>query len=652
MADIGQSEAGGVPQTRYRDLGKALRWVFRLFTLLMVLIAANYIFGWRLAGVIILNITYYYILMGLLMPFVFLLIRGSKAAGNNIPWYDYIAALLAFALPVYFSFYAWDILEKGWATYLPLPFFFMGVVFVILVVEAARRAAGKVYAIVVVAFLIYPLVAEHMPGVLKGFSLGMIPVLGHNVFGPGEGILGVPMRVIGELLIGFYVFTGVLLGTGAGNFFMNLAMALTGRTRGGPAKVAVVGSAFFGSMSGSVLANVLATGQVTIPLMKRVGYPPEYAGAVEACASTGGILMPPIMGAVAFVMAEITGIPYSSIIAAAFIPSILYYSALLLQVDAFAAKTGLKGVPGTELPSLWATFKQGWHFLFCLAFLVFGLVYMRWEAMTPFYATGLLLLLCMLKKETRLTPARLVAITDATGKLMVEIMAMILALGLIIAGLQMTGMAAALAGTIVQLSMGIPIIALLLGAVVLFVLGLVGMLTPAYIFLAITMAPVLVQQGMNIMAVHLFIVYYAMLSMITPPVAMAAFIASTISGANPTKTSWQAMKLGIVLFFIPFFFVFEPALVLQGAPLSSLLHIGTAAAGIVFIAAGFEGYLWGIGRVGTGIRALFIVAGALITFPDLMITVLGAALVAPPVVFLLTRKRALKGRPVLSQLRE
>jgi TRAP transporter 4TM/12TM fusion protein len=453
--------------------------------------------------------------------------------------------------------------------------------------------------------------------------------------------LGIPMKVIGELLIGFLLFAGLLIKTGAGEFFLNLAFALTGRFRGGPAKVAVISSGFFGSLSGSIFANIIGTGSVTIPAMKKAGFSPHFAASVEACASTGGVLMPPVMGAVAFVMAALTDIPYGKICIAAFIPSFFYYLALLIQVDAYAARFGIKGLPKEQIPAFWATIKAGWHFLFVLLFLIWGLLFLKWEAMTPFYASGLLILLSMVKKATRIkSKEQIFSLLDGVGKILVETAGIIVPLGLIISGLTITGMAAAFTSGIISLSQGIPLLALLFGAGACFILGMVGLLTPAYIFLAVTLAPSLVTIGFNLMAVHLFIMYYAMLSAITPPVAVGSFLAASLAGAHPMKTAWQSMRLGIVIYIIPFFFVYQPVLILQGGSIFAFLfYFLTCIVGIFFFSGAVEGYMQGVGNLRKGERIFLFIAGLLIAAPDVTITLFGFALAISFYLFFLWRRK-------------
>jgi len=630
--------------TKYRKLGPVPRYLFYLATLLSVALGVFYVFGFSIAGFSFMNWTYYYILMGLLMPFVFLffpMFPKTGQTGTKIPWYDLIAALVACVIPLYFAAISHKIDDMGWSINPSLPLLVSGTMFAVLIMESARRTGGNVFCVVALFFAAYPLYAEFVPGAFKGVTFSFPATIGHHILG-AEGILGIPMNVIGELLIGFLLFAGLLIRTGAGDFFLKIAFAIAGRFRGGPAKVAVVSSGFFGSLSGSVFANIIGTGSVTIPAMKKAGFSPPFAGSVEACASTGGVLMPPVMGAVAFVMATITDIPYGKICIAAFVPSILYYMALLIQVDCNAARTGIRGLPEVEIPSFWATMKEGWHFLFVLLFLIGGLLFLKWEAMTPFYASGVLLILSMFKKNTRIKSRQQVySLIDGVGRLLVESAGIIVPLGLIISGLTITGMAAAFTASIISLSGGIPFVTLLFGAVACYILGMVGLLTPAYIFLAVTLAPSLIAVGFNLMAVHLFIMYYAMLSCITPPVAVGSFLAASVAGAQPMKTAWQSMRLGVVIYIVPLFFVYQPSLILQGGAIFEfLIHFLTCILGIFVLSCGIEGYVYGVGSIGRIERIAVFLGGLLIAAPHNTLTAIGFIVVILIYLFMFYRKRA------------
>jgi TRAP transporter 4TM/12TM fusion protein len=374
--------------------------------------------------------------------------------------------------------------------------------------------------------------------------------------------------------------------------------------------------------------------------MIKLGYKPHRAAAIEACSSTGGVLMPPVMGAVAFVMAAMINVPYATIMVAAFVPSLLYYIGLLIQVDAYAARAGLQGMAENEIPRFWSAIKDGYHFIAVLVFLVWGLMIMRWEATAPFYASGLLLVLAMLRKKTRIDGRKLLQLIDGVGKLLVDTLGIIVPLGLIIAGLVVTGVAPSFTSGIIDFSRGNPYIALLLGTAVCYVLGMVGMLTSAYIFLAMSLAPVLVASGFNLLATHLFILYYAMLSAITPPVAAGSFLAAAIAGAPPMKTALESMKMGVVIYIVPFFFIFEPSLILQGPLGPSLFHFGTAIVGVYLIAAGFEGYILKIGEINLLTRAITMGIGMLWAVPEWKTTLVGAVLTIPLLLVLWLKRRA------------
>jgi len=423
---------------------------------------------------------------------------------------------------------------------------------------------------------------------------------------------------------------------------LNLAYGLLGKYRGGPAKVAVVASGFFGSVSGSAISNVVATGSITIPAMKKIGYPPHYAGAIEACASTGGILMPPIMGAVAFVAATILNMSYANIVVAAAIPAILYYFGLIMQADSFAAKTKIRGLDRENIPSIKRTLRQGWPFIAVFVFLLWGLLYMGWEETTPFYASGLLILLSFTSRETLMTPRRIMKAIVEVGKIITQTMAVLLPMGIIVGALTFTGMSGAFTAGLVHVGGGNVFLILLMGIAACYILGMAGLIIPAYIFLAITLGPALVTIGnLNVVAVHLMIIYYAMLSLITPPVCLAAFVGGAIAGASPMKTGWQAMKLGVVIYFIPIFFLFNPALVLQGPSyLESFYLFVLCLIGIVLIAGGIEGYLIRFGELRPWARIPLILAGLSIAFPEWISTIAGFGLAAIVVsAITLTRRR-------------
>jgi TRAP transporter 4TM/12TM fusion protein len=625
--------------TRYANLPKLVKIIFLALTVAGVGLATVVILGISFGGRVVITSTgYYYLLFGFFEACAFLILPMRKKDRGRLPWYDLVLAALALGIPIYYFLNAYTISTVGW---IPAPstlIFASALIFCLLMLEGSRRMGGWVFFALCLFLGLYPLFADHMPGLLHGASY---PFTWIPPFCTFSEMIGMPGTIMGGILIGFLIFAGMLIASGAGEFFLNLAQALLGRFRGGPAKVAVVSSGLFGSLSGSIISNVVATGSITIPAMKRMGYPPHYAAAIEACASTGGCFMPPVMGTIIFVMVFMTQIDYATIIVAAAMPAILYYFGLLMQVDAYAAKVGLKGLPREELPSLKATIKDGWQFVAVLIFLVWGFLYMRWSWSTPYYAAGLLFVLSFCSKKTMLTPKRLVDAFVTMGKMIAQTMALVLPFAFILVGLVKTGVAPAFSTGLVTFSGGNLALILVIGVVACYMLGIMGLDIAAYIFLSVSMAPALINGcGLNQLAVHLFIVYYAMLAAITPPVAIAAFVGAAIAGASPMKTGMTAMRLGAVIYFIPFFFLFNPALLLQDTTgLEAVYLFILCLLGIVFIAGGLEGHLLKIGKLKMRERPLLVIAGLAIAYPEWISTIIGAALAAAVIAIIFMRKK-------------
>lgn len=641
MGEPPQTESGVIQAetTRFNSLSSYLKIVIIILALIGISLSVMHVFSLSIGKTTILTISYYYALYAVFASSAFLILPARKKdKDRKLPWYDLVAFVLTLAICTYFFAKAWEISQVGWIPAQPLHFA-MALILCISIIEAGRRMGGIGYVIVCLVLGAYPLFSEHMPGALFAPSLNFWELISFDVFG-SAGIIGIPGRVVGGILIGFLIFAGILVASGAGKFFLDLALSIFGKFRGGPAKVAVVASGFFGSLSGSIFSNVVATGSVTIPAMKRTGYPPHYAGAIEACASTGGMLMPPVMGAVAFVMAVFLGVDYGTVVVAAAIPAILYYWGLLMQVDAYAARVNMKGLDPSEIPSFRQAIKKGWPFVVTLAFLIWGLVFMKWSTATPYYASGLMIVLSFFSKETRMTPRKIFDIMASVSKLIIQTVAIILPIGFIICGLIVTGASASLTSALVSIGEGNIYLLLILGCVICYIFGMIGLVTPAYIFLAVSLAPAIMQVGgISEMAIHLFLIYYAMLASITPPVAIAAFLAATMAGASPMRTAFQAMRLGVVIYFIPFFFVFNPSLILQGSGLEALYLFVLCLVGIVLIAGGMEGYLVFVGRVNIVTRPLLVIAGFLIGFPEWKTTIAGAIIAAVIIIYYMVKEK-------------
>ena len=615
--------------TRYRVLPPFPRFFSILLSLLGTLSAVTYIFSLGVSywGEVVVGTAYLHLILALFLPLVFLYFPASSRSQHKLPWYDSALALLCFGSAFYFFLHGEDILFQGWEVAPPPTALVLGILFWGLVLESARRTVGWVLFFLVLLFSLYPLFSSHMPGLLSAKSFAFSRLVGYHVMGP-EGLIGLPTRVLGTLFIGFMLFGVALTYTGAARFFLDFALSILGTVRGGTAKVAVASSAMVGSVSGSVITNVITTGSFTIPAMKGAGYPGHYAAAIETCASTGGVLMPPIMGAAAFVMASILNISYAEVVLAAIIPSLLYYLGLFIQVDSYAAKMGLKGLPRKNLPSMGETIKNGWFYVFAFVLLVYVLFALRQESQAPFYASVAVLLLTMIKKETRLDIRGLINFIEGAGKTIGEIAGILAAIGLLIDSLLLTGVAQTLSSDIITLAGGNILLLVGMGAITSFILGMGLTITACYLLLAVLLAPALVQSGLHPLAAHLFLMYCGMLSFITPPVAIAAYAAASLAGADAMKTGMQAVRLGIILFLIPFFFVFQPAFVLEGAPLEILKVLVTGFAGVILIASGLEGYLIGVGKLGPVKRAVSIVSGMLLLTPELTTDLIGALLAA------------------------
>ncbi|MFC7368499.1 TRAP transporter permease [Vreelandella zhaodongensis] len=606
--------------SQIRRLPRSLRWLPSTISILLILLTLDYLFN--LGGPLTdIETRFFYAVVALLLPLVFLL-WPVTACGllRSVPWYDYALSLLAFLTIGYFVWNADVLLIRGWAYDAPSFAIWMSYLFWLLVIEATRRANGLVVAAIVTVFSCYPLVADIMPGPIQAFPSTLEQAATYHTMS-AESIMGLPLQSFVSLAIGFLIFGVALQKTGGGAFFINLAFAVFGHVRGGPAKVSIFASGLMGSMSGSVITNVLTTGVLSIPAMRRTGMSRSFAGGVEACASTGGVLMPPVMGATAFVMAMFLDVSYAAVALAAAIPSLLYFLGLFIQIDAYAARHGIQGLPREELPSVKKTLREGWYYIFVFGLLIWMLLVMQREALAPFYATALLLVLNQFSSIHCWGWQDAVDTLNAAAKLFSELMAVLAGVGMLIGALSMTGLSGTIANDFIHLAGGSVPMLLIMGAITSFVLGIGMTVTAAYIFLAVALAPALIQGGLNPLAVHLFILYWGMLSFITPPVALGAFAAASVAGAKSMATGLQAMRLGSVIYFIPFLFVLSPALILEGGPLKIVSVFVQSVVGIVLFASGMQGYMVGVGRLGidtlsvVATRALLLLAGLLAALP-------------------------------------
>ncbi len=613
--------------SRYRELSGIHKIYFRTVTAIAVILSFVFVFKIAVFDYVMPEMTYFSILIAVFLSTTFLIIPASKKSlRGRVPWHDTLGTVLCLLGPGYVIYHNMDIILKGWEIIPPTTAMVLGAITWALILEAVRRTGGSVLAGVIFVISLYPLFAHLCPGILMAKRYSLARIIGFNFLG-SDAIYGLPTKVFCRLLIGYMIFAVTLQATGAANFFINFCLSILGGVRGGAAKVSILSSAFFATMSGSAIANVVTTGSLTIPTMKRVGYPAHYASAIEACASTGGVLTPPVMGVTAFIMADFIGVSYATVCAAAALPVFLYWVSLFAQTDFFAAKTGLKGLPKEELPSLWQTLKEGWFFIMALAVLIYVIFVQRMEALAPYYATAALLVLANLQKKTRLKLSTFTNLTEGTGRILTELMAILVGVGMIIGALSLTGTAHGLSGSLTRLGGDNMFLLLIIGAATSFLLGIGLTISACYIFLAMLLAPTLVNLGINEMSAHLFLVYWGSVSYITPPVALAAYAAASIGGANPMKTAFQAVKLGFVSLLVPFFFVYNPVLVTHGEPLQILYALATAAVGIILLSAGFEGYSPFLKRISVPVRIAFISGGMLFFHPSTMTDFIGLGLV-------------------------
>ncbi len=592
------------PARTSREPRGAARWLFVVLTLAAIALSVHQLFNLQLFGIVLLEGRYLYLLAAVFLALVFLAFPASRERGGAaVPWWDRALALGALVVCGYFAATAETSLDEGWEYAAPEFARYASLALWLLVLEAARRTGGAVIFVVIVAFSLYPVVADRMPGPIAAFAQPFWDVVPYHVIS-SESAFGIPMRAFGNLVVGFIVFGAVLQRTGGGAFFNDLALALVGAFRGGAAKVAIFASGFMGSMSGSVISNVMTTGAVSVPAMKRTGFSARHAAATEACASTGGVLMPPIMGATAFVMASFLSRPYFEIALAAAIPSLLFYFGLFVQIDAYAARRGLAGLERAELPRLAATLREGWSFLLVFALLVFLMVAFRIETLAPFYATALLLVINQLSKRHRFDGESAVAMVVGIGRALAELVGVLLGVGLIVGAFSATGLAGTLVNDLVFLAGGSTLMLLVMGAITAFVFGMGMTVTACYIFLAVVLAPALTKAGLDPLAVHLFILYYGMVSYITPPVALGAFAAAAIARTGPMGAGLEAMRLGGVIYVAPFFFVLNPALIGQGTPWEVVSVLATALVGIWLLGSALQGYVAFLGVPGAGLAGL------------------------------------------------
>ena len=539
---------------------------------------------------------------------------------------DLALALASVAVGLYFAVHAGRIVDRI-VLLDPLSgadLFFATLVF-LLTLEITRRATGLGLTAIVLVFVAYNLLGDRLSGVLQHGEIGFQHFLEITVF-TTDGIFGLPVRVAATYAFMFVLFGTLLDACGGGRFFFDFAAAISGRKAGGPAKIAVVSSGMYGMISGSPTADVVTTGSITIPIMKRLGYSGRYAGAIEVAASTGGSIMPPVMGTAAFIMVDFTGIEYREIAFAALFPALLYYLSVYAQVHFSARRRGLGQLAEDRIPRMGATLRDGGMFLVPLVVLTVALLYSYTPTMVAVYGCLAVLAVAVLRPSTRVGPIALVKVLSETCYRMVPVAGACAAAGLVIAGITMTGLAAKLSHLVYGITGAELLPTLLVAAAVTTVLGM-GMPTPsAYILAAALTAPMVEQLGVPTLVTHMFILYYAVMSALTPPVAVAAYAAASIAEDNPLYIAALAVKFALAAFVVPFVFVYAPALLLQGEWQETLLTLGTAIPGFIILAAAIEGFMFR--PLAPWQRLLLAAAGFALVLPSMRLAVIGAGVYA------------------------
>jgi TRAP transporter 4TM/12TM fusion protein len=502
---------------------------------------------------------------------------------------------------------------------------------VLLILEATRRLIGWPFLIIVIVFIFYALFASIFPGGLYGKAIPW-PRLANYLYLDPQGILGIAVEVTATVVFAFVIFGQALYRTGGGQFFIDAALSLMGRFRGGPAKVSVLSSSLFGTVSGSAVANVMVDGWFTIPLMKANGFKDHTASAVEAVASTGGQIMPPVMGAAAFLMATFLGIPYSKVAISAALPAILYYVAVYIQVDLIAVRDGLRGLPPESLPSLKKVMRKGWPFFISILFLIYTLFIVGFDGdKAGLYSAASVLVVSFFLKETRPDIRKFIAILRHAGEGMLEIGVIAAAAGLIIGIVSITGLGFTFSSALVSVSGGSTFVLLSLAAAGAIILGMGMTVVAAYLLMVILIAPALTTLGMAPLNAHLFVFYFAVMSFITPPVCLAVYAAASIGKADMLKTGYAAIRLAIAAYIVPFIFAYHPALLLQGSFFEVLEAVVTALIGIGLIAVALEGYLF---RPLNLLKRILISGGGLLSLiPGWKTDLLGLAIALPFIIW-------------------
>ena len=577
------------------------------------------VIAWVLDGPRALGLSFYTeqflaLVLGEAMALAFLVYPGRlQTRRERVPWWDGLLCAGALAAGAYVAVRYPDLATE--VSMRPRDFLPLAILVTLLVLETTRRSTGMSLIWYAAAGLVYALWGHHLPGAFAAQPVSLTRLANYLAFDT-NALLGTSLQVAAVVVVPFILLGQILARCGGSEFFTDVSMALMGRYRGGAGKVAVTGSAFFGMISGSAVANVSAVGVVTIPLMKRAGFTPMFAAAVEAVGSTGGQLMPPVMGAAAFLMAEFLQVPYTAVLVAAVIPAFMYYFSLFMQVDLEAASLGIAGTPKDRLPALLEVLRDGWHFLAPFVVIIAGLLVYRLEAeyAALLAAAVLAVACCVLRyRGRRSTPLEVLRAAVSTGSAVLDIVLICAAAGILIGILNISGLAFGLTLELVGLAGESLLLLLLISAVIAILLGLGLPTVGVYVLMAALVAPALVKVGVTPMAAHMFVMYFGMMSMVTPPIALAAYAAANIAQCDPDKTGWMATRVGWAAYLVPFLFVYDPPLLMQGAWWQILWALATNCLGLWCGTIAVVGFF--MNRIEFWQRAAFLAAALALLYP-------------------------------------
>jgi TRAP transporter 4TM/12TM fusion protein len=561
------------------------------------------------------------LVFGLVLCFV--CFKFKKSDREKVRFYDWALVILSFSIVVYIVL-TFDTLTKRGGAPTQLDIFF-GIVLILLVIEATRRCVGLPLVIIAVIFLGYAFAGPYLPGVIGHRGYGIRRVTS-QLFLTAEGIFGTPMSVMTTFVFAFVVFGCFLEATGGAKLFIDLAFALTGRFAGGPAKTAVVASGLLGTISGSSLANVVTTGTFTIPLMKKCGYRPSFAGGVEASSSSAGQIMPPVMGAAAFIMAEMTGISYLKICISATIPAILYYVSVFLSVDLEARRTHLKTVSKEEVPPLWKTLKACLPLIFPITTLIALLVIGYTPLKAALYATAIMISCSFFGRETRLTAAKAYEALTKSAYNSISVCVACAVCGIVTGVITLTGLGLKLSDLILRASGGQLFNTLFLTMIASIILGMGLPTTAKYIVLSAVAAPAIVKLGVPLVGAHLFILYFGVIAEVTPPVALTSYAGAAVARAPGVETAFQGLKISIGAFFIPFMFCYYPSLLLMDITFNGMFFgLFSSFVGVTCLSAASIGFFFGPLKLWQ--RLIMFLGTALVIHPALLTDIIGALII-------------------------